>query len=271
MKFDINLNKAKEYLYVAIIIALLAATYASISFVSSYADSIQPGTFRSFSASGEGKVVSIPDVAEFNFSVITQGGKDIAKIQEDNNKKINNAISFLKESDIEEKDIKTQNYNLEPQYEYYECRPVIYTETETKKVCPPPQIVGYKINQTVSVKVRDFAKVGNILSGVIEKGANSVSQLYFKIDNPNSIKNQARAEAIEKAKEKAKSIAKAGGFRLGKLISIDEGGIQPTYSYMKGMGMGETASYDSVSPTSSSIQPGSQEVTVSVTLRYEIR
>lgn len=263
-------NKIKDVLYVAITIALLLGTYAAISFSNSYSESIQPSSFRSFSVSGEGKIVSIPDVAEFNFSVITQGGKDIAKIQKENTDKINNAIAFLKSKKIEDKDIKTQNYSLDPQYQYYECRVVYNTIGIATKPCPPPEIVGYSINQTVSVKIRDFGQIGDTLSGVIKNGANSVSQLSFTIDNPDSIKNQARAEAIEKAKEKAKSIAKAGGFRLGKLLSIEEGYYpQPIYSYAtKAMGMGGAATDEAAAP---SIQPGSQETTVNISLRYEIR
>ncbi len=263
-------EKIKNGLYAAIIIALLMGAYAAVNFVSAYSRSIQPSSFRSFAVSGEGKVTAIPDVAQFNFSVITQGGKDIAVIQKDNTNKVNNAIAFVKSKSVDSKDISTQNYSLDPQYQYYDCRTVYDAATGAAKPCPPPQIVGYTITQSVSVKIRDFSKIGDILSGVVQNGANSVSQLSFTIDSPDSIKDQARAEAIMKAKASAESVAKAGGFRLGQLLSIEEGGYipQPVYSYAaKAMGLGGVAN-EAAAP---SIEPGSQDVTVDVTLHYEIR
>ena len=115
------------------------------------------------------------------------------------------------------------------------------------------------------VKIRDFAKIGNILTGVAENGANSVSQLSFTLDDPTSVQDQARNEAISKAIEKAKGVAKAGGFRVGRLLSIEEnGGYYPVYA-LKSFGS-EAAAL--LSPT---IEPGSEETTVNVILRYEIK
>ena len=62
-------------------------------------------------------------MAQFTFNIITEGGKDISKIQKENTDKANKAISFIKSKGVEAKDIKTQNYNLEPRYQYYSCNP----------------------------------------------------------------------------------------------------------------------------------------------------
>lgn len=234
---------------------VFAAGY--LSYVNSYSKSIQPSSFRSFSVAGEGKVVAIPDIAQFTFSVITQGGTDIAGLQNENTEKTNQAIAFLKAQNIDAKDIKTISYNLEPRYQRYSCK--------VGELCPPSEIVGYTVTQTVSVKIRDFGKIGIVLSGVIESGANSVSQLSFTIDDQTSLENQARTEAINQAKEKAKLVAKAGGFRMGRLIAIEES-YQPFYGY--GLGGGMKAELVAPSPA---IEPGSQEITINVTLRYEIQ
>ena len=124
------------------------------------------------------------------------------------------------------------------------------------------------MSQDVRVKIRDFSKIGDILGGVVKAGANTVSQLQFTIDDPDSVKSQARAEAIEKARTKAEEVAKAGGFSVGRLLSIDESGQSPIY-YSYGMG-GDMAVKSAAVPTPT-IEPGSQDVTVDVTLRYEIR
>lgn len=260
-------EKLKNYLGWVIIISLLILVGSAWRYVTAYSRSIQPSSFRSFSASGEGKVVIVPDIAQFTFSVITEGGPDIGKLQTDNTTKINQAIDFLKKRGVDQKDIKTENYNLSPRYQNVVCGNQF---GDFARVCPPASIVGYTISQTVSVKIRkdNFSKIGAILAGVVESGVNNVSQLNFTVDDPIAAENEARAEAIAEAKMKAKSVARAAGFSLGQLLGIDEGYSMPKiYSMSADMGRGGAMSESAPAP---SIEPGSQEVRVSVTLRYEI-
>ncbi|MFA5083762.1 MAG: SIMPL domain-containing protein [Candidatus Paceibacterota bacterium] len=260
-------NKIKNYLGVAIIIGLLFVAYAAVSYVRTYSRSIQPSSFRSFSVSAEGTVVAVPDVAQFTFGVRTEGGLNIADLQTENTKKVNQAIDFVKANGVEAKDIKTTNYSLNPRYQYYDCssRPV-----SSATPCPPAEIVGYTVSQTVLVKIRDFEKIGDILAGVVENGANEVSSLSFTIDDPTLVQDQARNEAIAKAKVRAVAVAKAGGFSLGRLLSIDEGYTPVYYDYAvkTASGMGGAISESAPAPT---IEAGSQEVSVTMTLRYEIQ
>jgi hypothetical protein len=118
----------------------------------------------------------------------------------------------------------------------------------------------------VLVKVRDFGKIGDIFSGVVNNGANSVSNLNFTIDDPTAVQNEARTEAIKRAREKAASIARAGSFRIGRLLGIDEGfsGPMPFYAN-KSFDFNEIRA-----GAAPAIEPGSEEVKVTVTLRYEI-
>ena len=108
------------------------------------------------------------------------------------------------------------------------------------------------------------------MSGIVSNGANQVGQLSFTLDDPSTVQNQARADAIAKAKSEAQAIAQAGGFSLGRLLSIQEGGVyNPSPVYPLSMGGGSTA--QSVAPPSPTIQPGSQEVDMTETLQYEIQ
>ncbi|MDO8504288.1 MAG: SIMPL domain-containing protein [Candidatus Liptonbacteria bacterium] len=260
-------QKIKNYLGIVGILGMLVASFVAWRYVGAYANSIEPGTYRSFSVSADGKYVAIPDIATFTFRVITEGGKDLGALQTQNTEKTNKVIAFVKAKGVEAKDIKTESYDVQPRYQYSNCG--IYTQGNS--VCPPPTIVGYTITQSVSVKVRDLGKAGEVLGGVVDSGANDVSQLTFTLDNPDSAKASARSEAMGKAKTKAEAIANEGGFSLGKLISIqiDDGvNRQPVYyaketSYAMGAGVSASA------PTPS-IEPGSQDVNVSVTLTYEI-
>ena len=246
-------QKIKNYLGVAIIGTLVVSAYGIFSFVRSYEALTETS---SFSTSAEGKVVAIPDIAQFSFSVVTQGGVELQDTQSDNTNKANAAIAFVKSEGVDGKDITTQGYNVEPRYQYFDC------SGRQSSVCPPYEIVGYTITQTVLVKVRDFKVIGDLLAGVVENGANTVSQLSFTVEDPALLENQARAQAIAKAKSTAKSIAKAGGFRLGKLLLINEG------SYYPGPMFSTAEERDGATPT---IEPGSYDVTIHITLTYEIR
>jgi uncharacterized protein YggE len=252
---------------ISAIIVLLVFSYAAFSYVQTYSKSIYPSS-RTFSVDGEGKIVVIPDVAQFTFSVITEGGTDISKLQNDNTAKVNGAIEFIKSNNVDNKDIKTQSYNVEPRYSYFNCPRQL--ERSESVICPPPSITGYTIRQTVEVKIRDFEKIGAILSGVLEHGANSVSQLSFTVDDPSTLQDRARGMAIENARIKAESIAKAGNFKIGRLLSIQEGNY-PIPIYAKAASPNVDGG-DFIGPSASppTVEPGAQEITIKVTLQYEI-
>ena len=252
-------QKIKNYLGWTMILVMLVVGFSFAKWVKYYSKSIDPSSVRSFSVSAEGEAISIPDVAQFTFSVINEGGLNVTSLQESNINKTNQIIDFLKSEGVAKEDIKTQNYDLPPRYQYYSW-------PRNGGVCPPAEVIGYTINQTISVKIRNFEKAGDILANTVQKGASSVSQLNFTIDDPTSIQDKARGEAIEKAKEKAKSIAKAGGFRLGQLLSIQERDYStPVYErFDSAIGIGGGLSVPK-------IEPGSQETKVTVTLIYEIR
>lgn len=253
----------KNYLWEAAVLALFLAVAAGFWYVNAFSKSVTPS--RTFSVNGEGKVIAVPDVAELSFGVLTEGGKNLADLQKENTGKVNRVIAFLKESKIDDKNIKTQFYNITPRYQYFSCPPREKGEVVS---CPPSEIVGYSIHQSVLVKIRDLNEAGDIVAGVVENGANSVSGPNFTVDDPTEFQNKAREEAILKAKEKAKSVAKAGGFRIGKIVSINEGvflpqplAVEKLAAFGKGGDLGGAPE----------IEPGSQEIKVNVTLSYEIK
>ncbi|MBI3632173.1 MAG: SIMPL domain-containing protein [Candidatus Vogelbacteria bacterium] len=256
-------ERIKKYLGLAGIVILLAGAYSIVSFANSFSASIQPSSFRSFAVNAEGKATSIPDVAKFSYSVVTEGDTNIKALTDKNTTKSNGIIAFLKKSGIDEEDIKTTNYSLEPRTKYYSCG----YRADGVKPCPPSEIVGYTVRQSGEVKVRDFTKIGEILAGVTTNGANDVSDLQFTTDDPTKIEDLARANAIEKAIAKAELIAKTGNFKVGRLLSIEESNYNPTPYYEsfvpKMMSAGVVAT-----PT---IEAGSQETKINITLRYEIK
>ncbi len=255
--------KIKKYLGISIIIGSSSIALAAISYGVFFAwtsyDSLDSYYNRTFSVTSEGKVITVPDVAKFTASVITEGGKDLNAIQTKNTENANKVIDFVKAKGVDPKDIKTLNYNVVPKYPYYNC---------TDRICPAPEISGYTVSQTLEIKIRDLTKTGDVVSGVVKNGANSVSQLFFVIDNPEKAEAEARAEAIKKAKEKALVIAEAGGFKIGRITSIyDNSPNSPFYEVYGGDFAGASIQKSSAPQ----IEPGSEEVKASVTITYEIR
>lgn len=248
----------KNILGIALIAASLAFAFASVGYVLNQPDYSE----RTFSVSGEGEAIAVPDVGNFTFSVLTEGGTNLTALQEDNTEKSNAVINYLKKSGVDEEDIKSQNYSVSPRYQYNRC-------SSEDEVCPPRQIVGYTIRHTVSVKVRELEDAGSLLSGVVQNGANTVSQLTLSIDDPTELENEARAQAMEKAREKAEAIAKAGKFRIGKLISVSENLPYQPRAYA--LDTFEAAGLGGAGAPVPSIEPGSEKVTVNVMLTYEIK
>lgn len=256
-------TKIKNYLGIAIITGIVFLIIVGLWYASAFSRSVAPS--RTFSVAGEGKVIALPDVAELNLGVLTEGGKNLADLQKENTEKVNRVAAFLKENGIDEKDVRTQFYNITPRYQYFSCPPSVNKGEIVS--CPPAEIVGYTINQSVSVKIRDLNKTGDIIAGVVENGVNTVSGPAFTVDDPTDLQNKAREEAIARAKEKAKAVAKAGGFRLGKLISISEGISFPQpVPFGEQFALGKGGDFGGPS-----IEPGSQEIRVNVNLSYEIK
>lgn len=213
-----------------------------------------------FSVQGEATRVAIPDIARFTAGVTTEDKKGLGDLQQENTKKMNALLTYLKEQGVQDKDIKTTQYDVSPKYSYLPCH-YDYSMSPAEYVCPSSEITGYTISQRVEVTVRDFANIGDIVGGVVEQGANSVSSLTFTVEKPEALQNEARAEAIAKAKEKAQAIAKAGGFKLGKMTYITE----------EVPGSGINYGYERSAMSAPVIQPGTQEIAVRVSVTYEIR
>ena len=203
--------------------------------------------------SGEGKVYAKPDIALVNLGVKTEG-QTTQDVIARNTEKMNAVIKAVKDSGVEEKDIQTTNYNLSPMYNYTEAAGRIFQ--------------GYELQQNLQVKIRDFAKVGDILQKATTAGANLASNLQFTTENQEQYKQEERAKAIAQAKSNAQNLASVSGVNLGKLINVYENYSYPMmYGSEKAIGMG--GAVDSA-PTPT-IQPGEQEINVTINLVYAVK
>lgn len=242
-------------------IAFAALALSAVVYVYQYGRSIdQTYPNKTFTVDGEAKMETATDIATFTASVVTEGGKNVTDVQKQNVDKMNTINAFLQEKGVEKKDLQTSRYSLAPRYTYYPC--------DGRSVCPPATISGYTLTQTLSVKVRNLESIGDILSGIVEKGANNVSGISFTVDDDTAARQVARTEAIAKAKMKAEDIAKAGNFRLGKLVSLyEDSGVTPDAPTGYGGLGGAVSDMKAVAPV---IEPGTQQGTVHMNLTYEI-
>lgn len=206
------------------------------------------------SVSADAKVSISPDIAMASFGVQT-GRQPSAKAAIDMvRRNMTTVLAAIKKNGVEDKDITTQSFWLSPVYDY-----------TTGGQIPR----GYEVNQSLSAKIRDLDKIGQIIADATAAGANQAGSISFSVDNPDEAKAQARAAAIEKAKAKAEVLARNLGMHLGRLTGFTEDGgyPEPPRPYMmKTMEMGIA---DSASPVP--IPVGEQEIVSNVTLTYELR
>jgi uncharacterized protein YggE len=260
-------ENSKKYFYGASALAVLIVAYAAFSAAGSYGKSVQPGNYRSFAVAGEAKVTAKNDIALFTYSVSIQGGKDIAAIKKESADKTARIQTFLKAQGIESKDVTTVAYNLEPRYQYYPC-PVPMPGAAVRP-CQPQEIVGDTLSQTDSVKIRDLSKADKIVAGVVDNGANNVSQLTFTVDDPSALMTEAKGRAIRQAIDRAEAIARTAGFNIGKIISIDDQGAPIPYrENFSALGKGMAAPS---AAADASLNPGSGELSSNVMVRFEIK
>ena len=219
---------------------------------------------NTISVSGKGEVFAVPDTATFSVTV-RETAKQVKDAQDVATKKGNDIIAYLKAGGVEEKDIKTTDYNVNPQYEW------------TQSVCPqsgycPPGkqvLTGFQVSQTLSVKVRDTKKAGDLLSGVGARGATDVSGLSFTIDDEDSLKAEARDEAIAQAKEKAEALAESLGVSLVRVVGFSEGGGGGPIYYAKAAMM--EAGFVGAASVAPEIPVGENKIVSNVNIVYEIR
>lgn len=218
---------------------------------------------NTITVSGEGEVFAVPEIAEFSFSVVEEK-EIVAEAQEIAAQRINGIIAFLEKSNIKKTDIKTINYNVYPLYEYE-------TKECLNNFCPPGERIlkGFEVNQSISVKIRDTKKAGNILSGIGERGASNISGLDFMIDDEDELKRQARKEAIDEAREKAKELAKDLGVKLVRVVNFSESGSQPFFPRFD-LAV-ETISKSGAPALAPEIPVGENKITSVVSITYEIR
>ncbi len=219
---------------------------------------------NTITVSGTGDVFSVPDTATFSFSVM-ETAKDVTTAQTTVNTKANAIIAYLKSQSVDEKDIQTTDYSVNPHYEYSQgvC---------TTGYCQPGKqtLTGYDVSESVTVKAKDTTKAGVLLSGIGSKGATNVSGLSFTVDDETALEAQARQKAITDARTKANELAKQLGVSIVRVVGFSEDGRGGPIYYAKTMAMDSSAGMGAMAPAPE-IATGQNKITSTVSVTYEIK
>lgn len=213
-------------------------------------------TINTITVSGVGKAYATPDTATVSYTV-KKTAPTVAGAMSAATKTGNAALSFLRGVGINKTNIRTTNYSINPHRVYTPC---------ILSVCKPSKITGYDVTQTVSIKIRDIAKVSTIISGLGNVGITNLRGPNFIVDDTTSVKNEARAAAISKARAQAETIAKQLGVHLVRITHYTETSNTPN-PILYGLNVRSAT----VSSSVPSVPAGQNEYTENVSITYEIQ
>jgi len=201
------------------------------------------------SVTGTGVISAVPDMATITLGVTTQAHA-ADQAMAGTSSRITAMLAALRAAGIADRDLQTRDLSLQPLW-----------ANRSNSSANPPQIDGFVATNTLSVRVRDLTRIGAVLDQVVGLGANTFSGLSFGLQDPQPIKDQARAAAIRDAMRKARIYTDAAGLTLGPVLSISETGGGVPQRFM-------LESVRSAAPVP--VASGEASITASVTMVFGI-
>lgn len=203
---------------------------------------------------GTGKVSAMPDLAVLSMGVEAME-PTIAEARTVAAQAMENMIDRLHALGVDDSDIRTSFFNIQPQYQYFEREQTL---------------TGYRVTNTLTVEVRDLDRVGPVIDGAVEAGRNAtrINNVSFTIEDGSALADQARTLAVQDAVSKAGQFAEAADFTLGNVIFITELGGNTFAREEARSADGAISSQSALPPTQ--ILAGEMDVTVSVQVVFGI-
>jgi uncharacterized protein len=203
--------------FVMVVLLFSTITVSKNNIAKASTTSKEVGQVRTITASGEGAIEAVPDVAYVNIAVITEG-TELSKVQSENAEKMTKVIESLTQLGIKKEEIKTRNYNVNPKYEW---------NKDTGK----SSIVGYTVSNALEVTINDISITGTVLDEVVTNGSNSINSIRFGLKNETELYNQALELAVKDAKAKAEAMGKGLGVINIQPLRITEASNRNTPVY----------------------------------------
>jgi len=203
--------------------------------------------------SGQGKVTVVPDVAILTLGVEAQA-PTVEEAMDEAAVAMDQVIATLRASGVAEKDIKTQWFNIYPVRRWLDGGYEL--------------LLGYRVTNMVTVKIRDVEATGPIIDAVAKAGGDliRIQGVSFTVDDLSQYYAEARTEAVADAMAKAQQLAGLSGIQLGKPFYISESGVFVPIYRDYSMAMLEGGSV----PTTP-ISPGETEITLTVQMAFAIQ
>lgn len=203
-------------------------------------------------ANGEGKVTVTPDIASLMLGVTAQA-ETVAQAQSQAAGAMDKVTAALTDNGVDEKDIQTQYFSIDQVTRWDE-------ETEQEIV------VGYRVTNMVTAKIREIDKTGSIIDAVATAGGDftRINSINFSVDDPSAYYKEARQKAMADARAKAEQLAELAGVKLGKPTYISEWSSYPVYQ--------RDVYYEAAAPAPmpTPISPGEVEISLTVQVVYAI-
>ncbi len=171
---------------------------------------IQPET--TITLTGKGTVDHAPDVAMINVGVQVEA-KTAADAMTQQAEQMNGVFAAVKTAGIADRDMQTGNLSLNPVYEYPNNA--------------RPRLTGYQASNQLTIKVRKLDTLGKTMDAVVKGGGNTINGVSFSIDQPDKLQSDARIEAIKDASSKAELYAQAVGYKVKRIVTINEQEFYP--------------------------------------------
>jgi len=207
---------------------------------------------------GEGEAAAAPDMAIISM-VVLQEKPTAREALTANNEAMAKVLDAMKKAGIAERDLQTSGFSIDPRY--------VYPDNKDNTQPPEaPKIVGYAVSNSLTVRVRDLKKVGEILDQSVTLGVNQGGNLTFTNDKPDAILEEARKKAVASAIAKAKTLTEAAGVGLGKVIEISEQSFNPSPMPIGRAKMMAAAPADSVP-----VAAGENTYNVNVNVTFELK
>ncbi len=198
--------------------------------------------------SGEGTVAVVPDLAVLRLGVSTLADT-VEEALGEASEAMEGVMAALIANGVAENDIQTQYFSIYPEYSYGGAERAL---------------VGYRVTNTVTAKIRNVDEVGVVIDAVALAGGDltQVQGVSFMVDNPSPFHAQARAAAVADAQGKAEQLASLLGVTLGSPIYVSESYIQAEYMRYGAEG--------AILSPSTPISPGELEIQLAVQIAYGI-
>jgi uncharacterized protein len=211
---------------------------------------------------GQGEISYNPDIAVITVGVEVDRAFKAEEALNKLNDSVDKVVSSIKSLGIPEGDIQTKSYSLLPHYDYQGAGGGVSVPS------------GYDANQQIAIKVKDIDSNPGLISNVIESasrtGANQIIGVSFNVSNLEELKQKARLEAINDAKLKSASLAKAAGIeKLGKVTGWYENVLKSPDLQNSGYGAGGASDNSGISVPQ--IPAGTDEIIIEVGLNFRVK